>query len=131
MRSPVSVGRALSIGAALTLLAGCSGSGGSGSPLSPSGVGAALHPSSSQAALRSCAANTNAANVPFPGVPLGTDATFAVLGGSTVTNAGPTVLTGNLGVYPGTSITGFGPGVVNGTIHAGDAVAAQAQHDLG
>jgi type VI secretion system secreted protein VgrG len=41
------------------------------------------------------------------------------------------MLTGNLGVWPGTAITGFPPGVViNGTTHAGDAVAQQAQSDL-
>jgi hypothetical protein len=71
------------------------------------------------------------------GVPLGTDATFAVLAGSTVTNAGPTIVTGDLGVSPGTAVTGFtgiapgGPGtVVGGTIHAGDPAAATAQLDL-
>lgn len=58
--------------------------------------------------------------------------TFAVLGGSTVTNtATPTVVTGDLGVSPGSAVTGFPPGmVVGGTIHAADAVAAQAQSDL-
>lgn len=62
---------------------------------------------------------------------LGTADLFAALGGSTVTNTGPTVLFGNLGVWPGTAITGFPPGVVtNGTIHMGDAVAQQAQADL-
>lgn len=62
---------------------------------------------------------------------LGTADGFAVLAGSAVTNTGPTVLTGNLGVWPGTAITGFPPGiVVNGSIHAGDAVAMQAQSDL-
>ena len=62
---------------------------------------------------------------------LGTADLFAALGGSTVTNTGPTVLFGNLGVWPGTAITGFPPGIVtNGTIHAGDAVAQQAQADL-
>lgn len=62
---------------------------------------------------------------------LGTAQNFGVLGGSTVTNTGPSVITGDVGVSPGTSVTGFPPGViVGGTIHAGDAVAGQAQTDL-
>jgi Ice-binding-like len=64
-------------------------------------------------------------------VNLGTAAPFVVLGGSTVTNTGPSVLNGELGVAPGTSLTGFGlPAVVNGATHDDDAVAAQAQGDL-
>lgn len=63
---------------------------------------------------------------------LGTAESFGVLGGSTVTNTGASVVTGELGVSPGSAVTGFPPGVVAppGTIHTADAVAAQAQLDL-
>ena len=48
-----------------------------------------------------------------------------------VTNTGPSVLNGALGVSPGTSLTGFGlPAVVNGATHNNNAVASQAQADL-
>ena len=64
-------------------------------------------------------------------VNLATAGPFVVLGGSTVTNTGPSVLNGDLGVAPGTSLVGFGlPAVVNGATHANDAVASQAQADL-
>src|SRR5450759_5258421 len=77
-------------------------------------------------------------------VPLGTASTFAVLGGETVTNAGESLITGDLGVSPGSAITGFrdtinniqgpgtvtyGLGIVEGTIYAGGPVAAQAHTD--
>ena len=76
-------------------------------------------------------ATTARAGAPQQDLPLLASASnFAVLGGSTVTSTGLSVLTGDLGVSPGTAITGFGPGTVSGAIHAGDATAAQAQADL-
>jgi hypothetical protein len=78
-------------------------------------------------------------------VPLGSASTFAVLAGTTVTNAEASVITGDLGVSPGTEATGFQPeplnriegpgtvtaglGLVSGTIYAGGAVAALAHND--
>ena len=65
-------------------------------------------------------------------VPLGTASSFAILAGSAITNTGPTVINGNMGIHPNgiTSITGFPPGLVNGAVHAANAVALQAQSDL-
>ncbi len=64
-------------------------------------------------------------------VGLGTAGSFAVLAGTTVTNTGPSVISGDLGVSPGTAVTGFPPGIVTGgTVHEADAVAGGAQSDL-
>jgi hypothetical protein len=64
-------------------------------------------------------------------VDLATVGPFVVLGGQGVTNTGPSVLNGDLGVSPGTSLPGFGlPAVINGATHNNDAVAAKAQLDL-
>ena len=63
-------------------------------------------------------------------VGLGTSAAYSVLGGQTVTNTGPSTLSGDLGVSPGTAITGFPPGKVAGATHAADAQASQAESDL-
>jgi hypothetical protein len=64
-------------------------------------------------------------------VSLGSAATFAVLGGATVTSNGLTVVSGDLGVSPGSAVTGFPPGILIGTLSTADPVAAQAQIDLG
>jgi hypothetical protein len=69
-----------------------------------------------------------AASAAQPPVGLGTADSFAVLAGQTVTNTGPSAITGNVGVVPGTAVTGLV--AVTGTIHAGDAVAGRAQSDL-
>jgi hypothetical protein len=64
-------------------------------------------------------------------VGLGTATPYAVLAGTTVTNTGPTVISGAVGVAPGTAVVGFPPGLVsNGSIHNADAQALQAQDDL-
>jgi Ice-binding-like/WxL domain surface cell wall-binding len=65
------------------------------------------------------------------GVNLGTAGSYAALGGTSVTNTGLSVLSGNVGTSPAASIVGFPPGVITGTFHAGDAAAAQARVDLG
>jgi hypothetical protein len=64
-------------------------------------------------------------------IALGEADSFAVLGASTVTSAGVSALTGNLGVSPGTAITGFPPGTVTGTTHSADAASNKAQADVG
>lgn len=64
-------------------------------------------------------------------VDLGSTGSFAVLAGQSVTNTGPSIVTGDVGISPGSSVTGMPPLVIlDGTLHAGDAVAAQAQTEL-
>ena len=54
---------------------------------------------------------------------------FAVLGASTVTNAGATAIIGDIGVAPGTSITGLET-VVTGNVQAPLAVSTAAQANV-
>ena len=63
-------------------------------------------------------------------VNLGTTSNFAVLAGTTITNTGPTTITGDVGLHPGTAFTGQASVTMIGTVYLADPVALQAKNDL-
>jgi len=67
-------------------------------------------------------------------VNLRTTSTFAILAGTTITNTGPTTVSGDaggdIGLHPGSAFPGSASVTTTGAIHLGDAVAEQAKQDL-
>jgi hypothetical protein len=62
---------------------------------------------------------------------LGSTSTFAILAGSGISNTGATTqVNGDVGTSPTGTVNSLPPAQVNGTIHAADAIAAQAKIDL-
>lgn len=61
---------------------------------------------------------------------LGTAEGFAVLAATTVTNTGPSVISGDIGLSPGTAVVGFPPGLQTaGATYVAEGVALQAKAD--
>lgn len=96
----------------------------SGSSLSSSSMSSV----SSSSQMNSSSSVSSLSQASQSSVDLRAASAFAVLAGSTVTNIGQTVITGDVGVSAGSEVTGFPPGVVTGGgIHGADTTAAQAQ----
>ena len=75
-------------------------------------------------------ASADSANAAASPVGLGAANSFAVLGYSTVTNTGPSTISGDIGLHSGSSVTGFPPGVqTSGAMYVSDALSLQARTD--
>ena len=85
-------------------------------------------------ALALTASGAGAAHAADATLGLGSATSYAVLAATTVANTGPTVVNGNVGLYPGTAVDGFSVGngtvVPPGVIHAADPEALQAKADV-
>ncbi len=101
----------------------------------------AQNPTTNTSTLFNLISGTNPPFVALPSPPASfavtapTDslACFAILGGSTIVNTGPTIVSGgDVGSSPGVAVTGFPPGIVvsPATVHQDDLVAENAQLDL-
>ena len=68
---------------------------------------------------------------PAGALALGASCSFGILGATPVVSSiGPTIVTGDIGIWPALSVTGFPPGTLTGVEHLGDPVAMTAQGDL-
>ena len=63
-------------------------------------------------------------------VGLGTATSYAVLAGTTITNTGPTKITGDIGLHPGSAVSGFSSVTYVGAIHLASGAALQAKNAL-
>jgi hypothetical protein len=68
---------------------------------------------------------------PAGALALGASCSFGILGATPVVSSiGPTIVTGDIGIWPALSVTGFPPGTLTGMEHLGDPVAMTAQGNL-
>jgi len=89
-------------------------------------------PSSSRTIAIAAVASITSVFIPAASARAQNLTSFAILGGSAITNTGPSVITGNVGLSPGTAINGFPPGIVvpPSAIFNSDATAIEAQIQL-
>lgn len=78
--------------------------------------------------------NPASSNAAGPTINQGTTTSFGVLAATTITNTGPTTISGtaggNIGLAPGSAFTGSTTVTASGAQHIADAVATTAQTDL-